>query len=323
MLVLHLMELNVIINIMTMEQPGGVDIESLARDMAESDAAYLAQLPELCPPPIDEPNITSNERHEQPGEYWGVALAVAGAQLGMKNGFTISTNGELLLTGTPEAMNHHLNLVGLEIRTGRKGKRIHEEPRTGINTLLSDPVHSALFQHIYSLYTDQSLIDALALSPRTADRSDSSILTQVSDHEGIARLYQENPEHCIRLFLTRMVPDHHHLARSVAAQQRILDGDIDEEEWVSDNRRGHVHYGQLQMDFVQTLLDEGYRPYTLEEVVPFAYEYLVTLMATNPELSPTESQANLPDVREHIGRLLTQLEERSTDDDRRLAAPDN
>jgi hypothetical protein len=188
-----------------------------------------------------------------------------------------------------------------------------------------------------------SCIEELAMNnPHLAqtEKVAPNFFYKIADAEGVARLYEESPEHCLRLYLTKQLPGLESLQRTVDVLDRSIklateeipgldSADEDESRMAKSLRESQEEdqelvpfwqadrdYFERQADFTKSLLMEGYEPYTLQETTSFVKDYLVGLLAEHPELSPTNLiAADVPDKKAEIGHLLLEAQQRDHPED--------
>lgn len=321
----------------------------MVRVWQQANVEYINRLYKEFPP-IDRSSM--NRMHISGDGMWGFSIAVACAQLGVPLGFENDRmEGAPTYTamrGSNAAIDYFLYIAGYEHRLPGRGERAAvNEPRSGYYTLLDDPVHKEIFEHIYAEYTGQSIEDVIYSDPDYEPRRKGApaVMHEIIDHAGVAAMYAEDPDHCLRLFLTRQLPVLKYLRDHIEHTQRTLsfaDGVSDEDrerfeprlvemlDRIAAERRemrgyhqAHLERMQMQYDFTLSLLMEGYKPYTLEEIVPFTMEYLLGLLAVHPELSPSDLQTEIPDMKDHIQGLLADTKRRGLHADNRDRAKDN
>lgn len=141
-----------------------------------------------------------------PEHYWGFAMAATCAKLGLPIGF--EQRGpidptKVTIYGSGESINYWLNLAGYEHR-GWRDNMAASESRSGFFTLMHDPSHGELFEHVYALHTNQLIESVIMRDPMFERARFEQMATQaeIVDHEGVENLYKENPTHCLRLYLT-------------------------------------------------------------------------------------------------------------------------
>lgn len=98
-----------------------------------------------------------------------------------------------------------------------------------------------------------------------------------------------------------------HLDGSVKAAYEQSKKEMAEQKPFQEAR---LAYWQTNYDFTMGLLLEGYKPYSFQEILPYVEEYAVSLLAVNPELSPTNLTAEIPDVQANIKKMLQDLKMR-------------
>ncbi|HEY5441993.1 MAG TPA: hypothetical protein VIJ68_00470 [Candidatus Saccharimonadales bacterium] len=292
-------------------------------EMGRADAATIDKLLQEHPP---QDTSDSSRSSIGPGDYWGTATAVACLELGLPLGFARDDHPDLQVYGSTEALNYWHHLSGFELRG--EGNIPANESRSGIFTILNNPVHQMLFEHMYAA-RHEFPIETLAMSdPMFWKARDGQPITihQAIDHQGFLRLYQEDPERCIRLYLARQLP---HLGATRKAIQGLhfdadlLESHLAEKPGMTSEeglivtgesqreriqfQRYRAEYFLIDYDFTVRLLSEGYKPYSLKDIIPIAAAYVTSLLAAHPELNPADLQVEIPDARQQIGKLLTDL----------------
>ncbi len=295
------------------------------------NATFLGKLPQRFP----VTDTTSDAGIDATNGLWGASIAITSAKLGIPLGFERSTQVEdatrARISGSEQTINYWLTLAGFEHRY--RENLPENDSRSGLFTLMVNPQHGQLFEHLYALRTGKPLREIVMRDPMAERGIDSlGMRYQFNDHEGVQRLYEENPEHAIRLYLTRQLPQLKHLRRTIESTKQSLEIDAIEDE--AEKADGHskkilmaigqerremapfnqarLDYWQTEYDFTTSLLMEGYEPYTLEETVPFVEEYVIGLLAEHPELSPTDLRTDVPDVKGGLVNLLSGLKKRAT-----------
>ena len=299
--------------------------EEIVAGMETSDRSTLSALPQEWP-------VVSRESHSNsittPGEYWGTSMAVVCAKLGVPIGFELRSGTEskpqnLALYGSADAINYWLTLCTYEHRKSDRASAF-QESNSGTFTLLANPSHTELLEHVYAAHAGVPLEEVIRQDPRYAGIRDQQPATayELIDQEGIERLYKDDPEHCLRLYLTRQLPQIHHLRHSIQTTKRFIlfsettnQDDMSktekaEEARVKALREANVRQWRMQYDFTTGLVQEGYKPYALSEIIPFVEEYVLGLLAVHPELSPSDLRVEIPDRVAELKRTLDSIKKR-------------
>lgn len=301
---------------------------SAVEAMNLSDKKFIAQI--LREYPANGEDHFSGMGGNNSENYWGIGVAVACAKFGIPLGFE-QTEDDLALTANSSAGNYWLNLCGFESRNFpgvREGISAEIESRSGLYTLLHNPAANELFEHVYALHTGTELVDIIQRDPMFAGiRSEQpATLMELADHEGVERMYEEDPEKVLRLYLTRRLPTLKYLRDTIDSTKSFvleeITDDMDENlkkliKTINKKRAPHIEFNKAQTEYWQTeydftvgLLMEGYRPYDLSEVAPMIEEYVLGLLAFHPELSPSDLRADVPDIRQGLLRHLADIERR-------------
>lgn len=267
----------------------------------------------------------------EPEHYWGLSVAIACAKLGVPLGFEARDSldaTQLAIRGTNDDINYWLNMTGFEHR-GLRDNLANGESRSGLFTLMQDPDHSEVFEHVYALHTNTPIEEIMMRDPmfERVRFEQAASTAELVDHEGVANLHENDPRKCLRLYLTRALPHLKHLRRTIEFTKRWLIVNAEDQPTDYDDanirkavehankeaaelrpfQEARLAYWQTNYDFTVGLLLEGHKPYALEEVVPFTEEYVVSLLAIHPELSPTHLTAEVPDMQAEIKKILDDL----------------
>lgn len=316
-------------------KPNVEDFESgYLAAMVEADQAYLDQL--VAEFPVTDRSSASGVGGRT-GEYWGLAVAESAARLGVPIGF-ISSNSYsdpgLRLMGSERAVNEWLNLCGYEGSFG--GNKADTESKSGIFTLLSQPSHKQLFEHMYAAQHGMPIEDVIIRDPMAAviRHEQTATALEIIDHEGFMRMYEENPEATVGMYLARQVPHLKHLRNTIAHTERslnwdpvseitdgmdtrtrkMLEGMAKEQAKIEPRQKASLANWQADYDLTASLLMEGHKPYALPDVAQYVHEYVVGLLAVHPEISPSNKDADIPDVKGRIVKMMIDLQEKHGDD---------
>lgn len=301
---------------------------SIVEAMTTADREYTATLIDAYPPVDRSSKSLTGGR---PGDYWGIATAAASAELGVPIGFERGdpeTDGDsIVIVGSSRSINEWLNLACHESSTLHNAA--HTESDSGLYTLLSNPIHGHLFEHVYAAYHGEDITNIIAADPMTPEirAEQPATYLQIINHEGFMTMYQENPEDTIRMYLARQLPRLKHLRSTIEHSERnlsteglqITDGMDDHTKRIFTSilekrlkhapfERSRLERWQTEYDFTASLVMEGYKPYALPDVVPKVSAYVIALLATKPELSPTNPGAEIPDIKAGIQQMLAELE---------------
>ncbi len=301
--------------------------------MALADLRYLKDVMSVYPAVGD---MRRSGSYRNPGEYWGVSVAIVCAKLGLPIGFFEASDSDspaFGLSGDDEALNYWLHLSSFEAHSAGSLKNSvapDSESRSGLYVLLSEVNHSRLFEHIYAAYTKTPIEAVIQSDPMFAEirHAQPATLYEIVDQEGIERLYEQDPEQCLRLYLTRQIPQLKNLRDTIRWTEASL-VDLDE---ITDDMDDHtkkiinkirkdraeiapfqqarLEYWRKEYDFTNSLLMEGYKPYSLEDIIPLVEGYLVSLLAEHPGLSPTNLQVNIPDIKAKLNRFIEDVKRR-------------
>lgn len=303
--------------------PEQVFVES----MALADRDFLASLREHYPAPA---NGNKGSAYREPGDYWGVATAIICAKFGVDLGFE-EAEDTTIISGRHEALNYWLHLTSFEGHDAgilKESVAADSEARSGLYTILSTPRHAEIFEHVYAAYKNIPVFEVMQTDPMFARIRYSQMATmhEITDHEGVERLYKQDPEHCLRLYLTRQLPHLRHLRSTIEYTKAALpipedanaeEPEKDYQEFLREINKeraknapfnqARLTYWQTEYDFTIGLLLEGYKPYTLEEILPYVEEYLVSLLAEHPHLSPSQLKAVIPDQIAQLHQYLSNV----------------
>jgi hypothetical protein len=261
-----------------------------------------------------------------PDHYWDVAIAASCADLGLKIGFSTDNKNDIQEHASEATLDYISYLSGFELRG--EGNVAADKSRSGIFTLLNAPFKGQLFEHIYALVNDIP-IENVMMSDHSLERSrkhHTATVYEIIDHEGVERLYREDPKHCVQLYLARRLPSMKYSRTHITAAENLIDwkeaeiaaapGTIVEdgviisaEERAEELRyqRSRLRYSQQDYNFTLGLLAKGYEPYSLKDIIGIAHAYVTSLLATRSELNPANLKVDIPDRKQRISEQLTGL----------------